>query len=99
MHRVRKDEIKRILSSEKTILIKSERWNDGFIQGLKQNPLVNRVVVTEKEITIIVAKEVNLFSALMHLAEESEIELNSVEIKTPTLEDVFLHLTGRALRD
>ena len=94
-----KDEIKRILSSEKTILIKSERWNDGFIQGLKQNPLVNRVVVTEKEITIIVAKEVNLFSALMHLAEESEIELNSVEIKTPTLEDVFLHLTGRALRD
>jgi ABC-2 type transport system ATP-binding protein len=94
-----KDEIKRILSSEKTILIKSERWNEGFIQGLKQNPLVNRVVVTEKEITIIVAKEVNLFSVLMHLAEESEIELNSVEIKTPTLEDVFLHLTGRALRD
>jgi ABC-2 type transport system ATP-binding protein len=94
-----KDEIKRILSSEKTILIKSDRWNDYFIQGLKQNPLVNRVVVTEKEITIIVAKEVNLFSVLMHLAEESEIELNSVEIKTPTLEDVFLHLTGRALRD
>jgi ABC-2 type transport system ATP-binding protein len=94
-----KDEIKRILSSEKTILIKSERWNEGFIQGLKQNPLVNRVVMTEKEITIIVAKEVNLFSSLTHLAEESEIELNSVEIKTPTLEDVFLHLTGRALRD
>ena len=94
-----KDEIKRILSSEKTILIKSERWNEGFIQGLKQNPLVNRVVVTEKEITIIVAKEVNLFSALMNMAEDSEIELNSVDIKTPTLEDVFLHLTGRALRD
>jgi ABC-2 type transport system ATP-binding protein len=94
-----KDEIKRILSSEKTILIKADRWNDRFIQGLKQNPLVNRVVVTDKEITIIVAKEVNLFSSLTHLAEESEIELNSAEIKTPTLEDVFLHLTGRALRD
>ena len=94
-----KDEIKRILSSEKTILIKSDRWNDGFIQGLKQNPLVNRVVVQEKEITIMVAKEVNLFSTLIHLAEESDVELNSVEIKTPTLEDVFLHLTGRALRD
>jgi ABC-2 type transport system ATP-binding protein len=94
-----KDEIKRILSSEKAILIKSERWNDRFIQGLKQNPLVNRVVVTEKEITIMIAKEVNLFSTLIHLAEDSEIELSSVEIKTPTLEDVFLHLTGRALRD
>ena len=94
-----KDEIKRILSSEKSILIKSDRWNDGFIQGLKQNPLVNRVVVKDKEITIMVAKEVNLFSTLIHLAEESDIELTSVEIKTPTLEDVFLHLTGRALRD
>ena len=80
-------------------MIKSDRWNDGFIRGLKQNPLVNRVIVQDKEITIMVAKEVNLFSTLIHLAEESDVELTSVEIKTPTLEDVFLHLTGRALRD
>ncbi len=94
-----KDEIKKILSSEKAILIKSDRWNEGFIKKLKQNPVVNRVVVGEKEITIMVAKEVDLFSTLIKLAEESEIDLISVEIKTPTLEDVFLHLTGRALRD
>lgn len=94
-----KEEIKRILSSEKALLIKSDRWSNGFIQGLKLNPLVNRVVVQDKEITIMVAKEVNLFSTLIHLAEESKLELTSIEIKTPTLEDVFLHLTGRALRD
>ncbi len=94
-----KDEIKRILSSEKSISIKAERWNETFIDALKQNPLVNRVKVEEKEITIMVAKEVNLFSTLIKIAEDAELELNSVDIKTPTLEDVFLHLTGRALRN
>ena len=93
------DEIKRILSSEKAILIKAERWSEAFIKALKNHPLVNRVKVEEKEITIMVAKEINLFSSLIKMAEDSEMELSSVEIKTPTLEDVFLHLTGRALRD
>ena len=45
------------------------------------------------------AKEINLFSDVIKLAEDAEIELTSVNVKTPTLEDVFLHLTGRALRD
>ena len=94
-----KDEIKRILSSEKAISIKAERWNESFIDAVKQNPMVNRVKVEEKEMTIMVAKEVNLFSSLIKLAEETEIELSSVDIKIPTLEDVFLHLTGRVLRD
>ncbi len=94
-----KEEIKRILSSEKAISIKAERWNDSFIQSLKKLPMVNRMTEEEKEITIMTAKEINLFSHVIKLAEDSGIELTSVNVKTPTLEDVFLHLTGRALRD
>jgi ABC-2 type transport system ATP-binding protein len=94
-----KDEIKRILSSEKAISIKADSWVQSFLEELKSHPLVNRVVVEDKEVTIMVPKEVNLFSSLIKMAEEANIELNSVDVKTPTLEDVFLHLTGRALRD
>ncbi|MBM7600260.1 ABC-2 type transport system ATP-binding protein [Virgibacillus halotolerans] len=94
-----KDEIKRILSAEKTISIQADRLNDSFISKLKQHPTINRVIAEEKEITIMVAKEINMFSTLIKIAEDAGIELNSVDIKTPTLEDVFLHLTGRALRD
>lgn len=94
-----KDEIKRILSAEKTISIQAERWNDEFIEELKQNPTVNRVTVGEKEITVIIPKEVNMFSAIIRMAENADMELHSVDVQTPTLEDVFLHLTGRALRD
>src|SRR5699024_6730530 len=94
-----KEEIKQILSAEKTISIKTSRLNGRFITLLEQSPTINQVVAGEKEVTITVSKEINMFPKLIHLAEEAEQELSSVDVKTPTLEDVFLHLTGRALRD
>jgi ABC-2 type transport system ATP-binding protein len=36
---------------------------------------------------------------ILHLAEEAGIAIESVEVHEPDLEAVFLHLTGRALRD
>ncbi len=36
---------------------------------------------------------------ILHLAEEAGVEVESVEVHEPDLEAVFLHLTGRALRD
>ncbi|WP_042224440.1 ABC transporter ATP-binding protein [Oceanobacillus manasiensis] len=93
------EEIKRILSSEKTISIKSDQLNEQFISLIQEHPLVNRVVTTDKEITLMVAKEVSMFVELTKFAEQAGIELTSVHNRTPTLEDVFLHLTGRALRD
>ncbi|MFZ2096834.1 MAG: ABC transporter ATP-binding protein [Anaerolineales bacterium] len=36
---------------------------------------------------------------ILHLADEAGIEIESVEVREPDLEGVFLHLTGRALRD
>jgi ABC-2 type transport system ATP-binding protein len=36
---------------------------------------------------------------ILHLVEEAGINIESVEVHEPDLEAVFLHLTGRALRD
>jgi ABC-2 type transport system ATP-binding protein len=36
---------------------------------------------------------------IIHLAEEAGIAIESVEVREPDLEAVFLHLTGRELRD
>ncbi|WP_077297098.1 ABC transporter ATP-binding protein [Virgibacillus pantothenticus] len=94
-----KEEISRILSGEKTIVIEANRLTDQFIHELKVHPLINSMNANDKQITIMVAKEVNMFKDLIKLAEECSLELCSVHIKAPTLEDVFLHLTGRALRD
>lgn len=94
-----KEEIKQILASENTISIKADFWNEVFIERLKENSNVNQMNVEEKEITLVVSKEVNVFSEIVKLAEESKVHLKAVDVKAVTLEDVFLHLTGRALRD
>ncbi len=36
---------------------------------------------------------------VLHLVEEAGIDIQSVEVREPDLEAVFLHLTGRGLRD
>jgi ABC-2 type transport system ATP-binding protein len=36
---------------------------------------------------------------ILHLVEQAGIQIESVEVREPDLEAVFLHLTGRALRD
>lgn len=94
-----KEEIKNILSSENTVQIKVERVHEPFIDALRAEPIINRVTVQDRLITILTPKEVNVFNMLFKLAEKTNTVLTSVEIQTPTLEDVFLHLTGRALRD
>jgi ABC-2 type transport system ATP-binding protein len=94
-----KEEIKNILSSENTVQIKVERVHEPFIDALRAEPIINRVTVQDRSITILTPKEANVFNMLFKLAEKTDTVLTSVEIQTPTLEDVFLHLTGRALRD
>ncbi|GIO21568.1 ABC transporter ATP-binding protein [Oceanobacillus sp. J11TS1] len=93
------EEIKQILSSEDTISIQAERWSNEFIEHLKGHPSIRNVHVEEKEITLITPKEVNVFSEIISMTEKYGIDLRSLHVKSPTLEDVFLHLTGRALRD
>ncbi|MEK6453383.1 ABC transporter ATP-binding protein [Caldifermentibacillus hisashii] len=94
-----KEELKNILSSENTIIIKVERIKDELTRVLKADPHIRQVQVQDQKISIIVPKEENLFQAITHYAEETKTKLISIEVKAPTLEDVFLHLTGRALRD
>lgn len=93
------DEIKQIMSAERTVVIQLERYCESFVQKLKEEPTVRQVLVDDHHITVLVPKEVNLFPVVAKLAEDTGAELVSVMNQTPTLEDVFLHLTGRALRD
>src|SRR5690625_1137932 len=94
-----KDEIKKILSAEHTIHLEAEILNSSFIEALENEPTIKELFVKNETVTIIVPKEINVFQMVTRLAAQTDVELKSVNVKTPTLEDVFLHLTGRALRD
>lgn len=94
-----KDEIKSILSSENTILIKLEQPSKEFVHALLQEAMLSNVNVNETEISFTVAKDVNFLPTLMTLSKNSGVRLKSFQVEEPSLEDVFLHLTGRALRN
>src|SRR5690625_44105 len=94
-----KHEIKEIMSAEHTIFLEAVLLNNAFISLLEGDEDFKKILVKDETVTIIVPKELNAFQRLTKYAEQTDVILTSVSVKTPTLEDVFLHLTGRALRD
>ena len=53
----------------------------------------------DQSITIIAAQAEEILAPVVTLANADGIRIRSVDIREPNLEAVFLHLTGRALRD
>lgn len=53
----------------------------------------------DHEISIITPQAANILAAVVSKANERGIKIRSMDIREPNLEAVFLHLTGRALRD
>jgi len=60
---------------------------------------VERAEVADDAIELVVADARQLLPELLRRATESGARLDAVEVREPNLETVFLHLTGRALRD
>ncbi len=65
----------------------------GKVKGvLKAEP-------TDHEIAIVTPSAEELIAPLVSRSDELGIKIHSIDIREPNLEAVFLHLTGRALRD
>ena len=55
--------------------------------------------VINNEISVITPSATNVLASVVTKANERGIKIHSIDIREPNLEAVFLHLTGRALRD
>ncbi len=62
-------------------------------------PGVERVTLEEDQIAVLVNDSNLVLPRLFEAAAHQAARITSVEIREPNLETVFLHLTGRALRD
>jgi ABC-2 type transport system ATP-binding protein len=60
---------------------------------------VERVVVEEEKISVLVSDSNLVLPRLFEAVTQQSARITSVDIREPNLEAVFLHLTGRALRD
>lgn len=94
-----KEELKNILSNEETIVMEVTEQKSAFTDLLIAKEGINQVAEEEGKYNLIVSKSDQLLGSIFEYARQTEVKIMSIHIQTPTLEDVFLHLTGRKLRD
>ncbi|WP_188207504.1 ABC transporter ATP-binding protein [Alkalibacillus aidingensis] len=93
------EELTSILSSEESILIELDRPYPNLVKALSGLEEVLQVVEHDKGIKLIVTKGSRLLGKVFQIAEQEDAQIAGINVQVPTLEDVFLHLTGRKLRD
>jgi ABC-2 type transport system ATP-binding protein len=72
---------------------------DGLAAALRGLDGVVRADVIDHSVALITPDASKILAPAVTRANEINIKIHSVDIQEPNLEAVFLHLTGRALRD
>ncbi|MBP2146586.1 ABC-2 type transport system ATP-binding protein [Methanofollis sp. W23] len=71
----------------------------GFKNRLHEEPWVRQVGGAGQTISIVVEEGDRRVAALVAMAAAERLEIVSVNLRQPSLEDVFLHVTGRTIRE
>jgi len=69
------------------------------LDAWQKSPGVEQVVAENGQLILLVEDSNAVLPLLFESASQANTRITSVEIQEPNLETVFLHLTGRALRD
>jgi ABC-2 type transport system ATP-binding protein len=88
-------ELKDSISDMQVMVVKAKNLNPDAIEGLKE--IYPEVKATEDGIEIR-AKELSFYEIVDYLRPRG-VAIQSTSLKQPTLDDVFLHLTGKELRE
>jgi len=94
-----RDELIRLIGGFDTIRIGGSGDLVGAADELRQIPGVERVDAERRSATLTVKDAPALVAEVVGTAASNGVTLSDVEISRPDLESVFLHLTGKGLRD
>jgi ABC-2 type transport system ATP-binding protein len=94
-------ELKAIITDQRNmdIAVRGSEVDDLLLERLRKVVGVQTAEASDGTIRISSAVEINNFHPIMQQLVASGIEIRGVESREPTLETVFLTLTGRTLRD
>ncbi|HLO33614.1 MAG TPA: ATP-binding cassette domain-containing protein [Anaerolineales bacterium] len=73
--------------------------SDKVLADWQATPGVHRVFAEDGHLTVLAEDSNLILPHLFESATQAKVRILSVEIQEPNLEAVFLHLTGKALRD
>ncbi len=93
-----KEELKRMVISDKVIKIKAQGELEKLMFDIKKLSTIRGVEIKGEELKIIANEKITL-NELFNEISKHKVEVKNIGIEEPTLEEVFLTLTGKKLRD
>ncbi|PKN93713.1 MAG: export ABC transporter ATP-binding protein [Chloroflexi bacterium HGW-Chloroflexi-6] len=95
------DELTRQVGQTDTLILHLGENDDpeALAKAMESLPGVREAIASEHEVSLITPKTEDILASVVAKASERGIKIRSLDIREPNLEAVFLHLTGRALRD
>ncbi len=90
-------DLKRAIGSD-LIVIKVDGEVTAAVQALESIPQVSRVDVHDQEVTVSVSNGAALISAVALALDHGGARVQELTLRTPTLDDVFLQVTGGRLQ-
>ena len=93
------DELKKLAKIEEKISIEVNALDDKYLSKIKELKNVDEVKYNDNILFITYKKGKNNLVEIMEYLKTNKIKYNKIFSERPTLNDVFLELTGKELRD
>ena len=94
-----KQELVELVNEKTQINIKLDNISDNMLQIFKGIPGVYDATILDDTVTLFGENGDVLLAEIISKVSEENFKIKSIDIQKPNLEAVFLHLTGKALRD
>ena len=93
------DDLVQLVGEQDRVILRLSEPADSLLDQWRIIEGVNQITAEDGLISLLTGDSNAILPQLFELAASADIRVTSVEIQEPNLETVFLHLTGRALRD
>ena len=93
------DELKKLANIEEKITVEVKDLSDKVLEDIKNIDEVDSVVLSQNLLVITYRKGKNNLENLIDYLKKNKVTYSKIFSERPTLNDVFLELTGKELRD
>jgi ABC-2 type transport system ATP-binding protein len=93
------ENLKRLIPAGDLIEIGYEKRDDRLVSAIRELGVINSVQASGQVLSISAKNGSRVLPEIIEVFEKYSIPMNSISIHSPSLEDVFIYLTGRKLDD
>ena len=93
------DELKKLANIEEKVTVEAFDLSENFLHNVSELKNVIEVHYNEGLLTVVFSKGKSNLIDMIEFLKEKRIKYNKIYSERPTLNDVFLELTGKELRD